>query len=127
MESTSALAAVSANPASLAAAFAQVPEPRRAASVVYPLPAVLAMTVAALLANHGSVLAIAEWGARQERSTLAALGFPAGRTPCQSTLHRLFRQLGRQGAAGTAALCRGERRGARAERVLSRCRSGPGP
>lgn len=79
--------------ASLAAAFAGVPDPRRAASVTYPLAAVLALAVAALLANHRSVLAIAEWGARQERALLAALGFPTTRTPCQSTLHRLFRQL----------------------------------
>src|SRR5829696_412200 len=80
-------------PASLAAAFAGVPDPRRAASVTYPLAAVLALAVAALLANQRSVLAIAEWGARQERALLAALGFPTSRTPCQSTLHRLFRQL----------------------------------
>jgi predicted transposase YbfD/YdcC len=78
---------------SLAAAFAAVPDPRRAASVVYPLAAILALAVAALLANHRSVLAIAEWGARQDRTLLAALGFATGRTPCQSTLQRLFRQL----------------------------------
>ena len=46
-------------PASLAAAFASVPDPRRAASVHYPLAAVLGLAVAALLANHHSVLAIA--------------------------------------------------------------------
>ena len=79
--------------ASLAWAVADVPDPRRAASVRYPLPAVLALAVAALLANHRSVLAIAEWGARQEAGLLAALGFSAGRTPCQSTLQRLFRHL----------------------------------
>jgi predicted transposase YbfD/YdcC len=89
------------DPASLAAAFAHVPDPRRAASVVYPLPAMLALAVAALLANHLSVLAIAEWGARQARPLLAALGFPDGRTPCQSTLQRLFRQLDGDGLAAT--------------------------
>ena len=47
-------------PASLAAAFATVSDPRRAASVVYPLGAVLGLAVAALLAGHRSVLAIAE-------------------------------------------------------------------
>ncbi len=93
------------DPRSLAAAFDQVPEPRRAASVVYPLSAMLAMTVAALLANHGSVLAIAEWGARQEASLLGALGFVDGRTPCQSTLHRLFRQLDGQALAATLTRC----------------------
>jgi predicted transposase YbfD/YdcC len=80
-------------PPSLAAAFTTVPDPRRAASVTYPLAAVLALAVAAILANHHSVLAIAEWGARQRRDLLTQLGFPDGRTPCQSTLQRLFRRL----------------------------------
>jgi predicted transposase YbfD/YdcC len=87
----------------LAAAFAAVPDPRRAASVVYPLAAILALAVAALLANHRSVLAIAEWGARQDPTMLAALGFPQGRTPCQSTLHRLFRQLDGEALSATLA------------------------
>jgi predicted transposase YbfD/YdcC len=105
MQSTAWEDSIIVAPSSLAAAFVQVPEPRRAASVRYPLPAILAMTVAALLANHGSVLAIAEWGARQEASLLAALGFPEGRTPCQSTLHRLFRQLDGQALAATLTRC----------------------
>lgn len=81
MESTPGPATLSVSPRSLAAAFATVPDPRRTASVVYPLAAILAMAVAALLANHRSVLAIAEWGARQDPIMLAALGFPDGRTP----------------------------------------------
>jgi predicted transposase YbfD/YdcC len=93
MQSTVPVPPPSVSPTSLAAAFAAVPDPRRAASVLYPLPAVLALAVAAILANHHSVLAIAEWGARQAPAVLAALGFPAARTPCQSTLQRLFRQL----------------------------------
>ncbi|MGH2562250.1 MAG: transposase family protein [Thermomicrobiales bacterium] len=78
------------SPQSLAAAFAVVPNPRRAASVTYPLAAILALAVSAILANHHSVLAIAEWGARQSRELVTALGFADGRTPCRSTLHRLF-------------------------------------
>lgn len=78
---------------SLTAAFTTVPDPRRATSVTYPLSAVLALTVAALLANQHAVLAIAPWGARQRRVLLVHLGFPTGRTPCQSTLQRLFRRL----------------------------------
>lgn len=88
-------------PLSLAAAFAAVPDPRRQASVHYPLAAVLALTVSALLANHRSVLAIAEWGQRQAPATLTALGFPSARTPCQSTLHRLFRRLDGDALAAT--------------------------
>src|SRR5512133_2384610 len=102
MESTPGPTALTVSPPSLAAAFAAVPDPRRAASVVYPLAAILALAVAALLANHRSVLAIAEWGARQDAAMRTALGFPAGRTPCQSTLQRLFRQL--DGDAVSAAL-----------------------
>jgi predicted transposase YbfD/YdcC len=78
---------------SLAAAFAMVPDPRRTASVRYPLPAILAMTVSAILANHLSVLAISEWAARQDDTTRTALGFPSDQTPCQSTLQRLFAKL----------------------------------
>lgn len=81
------------SPRSLAAAFARVPDPRRTTSTTYALPALLTLAVAAILCNHLSVLAIAKWGARQSPDMLRALGFTAGRTPCQSTLHRLFRKL----------------------------------
>jgi predicted transposase YbfD/YdcC len=93
MESTPSPHALSVSPTSLAAAFAGLPDPRRAASVRYPLPVLLALAVAAILANQHSVLAIAEWASRQDADLLIALGFPNGRTPCQSTLQRLFRQL----------------------------------
>ena len=52
------------HPDTLLAAFATIPDPRRAASVVYPLASLLALTVSALLTNQHSVLAIAEWAAR---------------------------------------------------------------
>jgi predicted transposase YbfD/YdcC len=51
---------------------------------------VLGLTVCAILCARTSVLAIAEWGAQQSAECLTALGFPTARTPCQSTLHRLF-------------------------------------
>lgn len=105
MQSTAPVRPVSVSPTSVAAAFADVPDPRRAASVRYPLPAILTLAVAALLANHVSVLAMAEWGARQAPALLTALGFPAGRTPCQSTLHRLFRQLDSHALATTLSAC----------------------
>src|SRR5690348_13988606 len=87
------------SPRSLAAAFTRIADPRRAASVTYPLAAVLSLAVVAILANHLSVLAIAQWGARQPADRLRALGFPAGRTPCQSTLQRLFCKLAGQAVA----------------------------
>jgi len=93
---------VSVSPRSLAAAFAPVPDPRRARSVTYALSAILTLAVAAILSNHLSVLAIAEWGEGQAPDLLRTLGFPDGRTPCQSTLQRLFSKL--DGAALSAAL-----------------------
>ena len=80
-------------PASLVAAFACVPDPRRPHGRRFPLAAMLALAVAALLSNHLSILAIAQWGKRQSPALLAALGFPAGVTPHQTTLQRLFRNL----------------------------------
>lgn len=81
------------SPASLLAAFGALPDPRRIASIVYPVPALLALTVAAMLGHCLSVLAIAAWGADQDPALLAALGFPSAKTPCQSTPQRLFAKL----------------------------------
>ncbi|MBV9281277.1 MAG: ISAs1 family transposase [Chloroflexi bacterium] len=102
---TSAAPHLVAPPTTLLAAFAAVPDPRREASVTYPLPALLALAVAAILCAHTSVLAIAEWGARQSSDLLQPLGFTTGQTPCQSTLHRLFRKLDARAVA--AALRQG--------------------
>jgi hypothetical protein len=93
---------LSVSPRSLAAAFAYVPDPRRPASVTYALAAILTLAVAAILANHLSVLAIAEWGARQSPELLRTWGFPTGRTPCQSPLQHVFSRL--DGHALSAAL-----------------------
>jgi hypothetical protein len=93
MQSTPPASPLVVSPQSLAAAFAEVPDPRRTASITYSLAAMLTLAVSALLANHHSVLAIAEWGARQTPDHLCTLGFEDGRTPCQSTLQRLFCQL----------------------------------
>lgn len=80
-------------PSTLAAAFASIPDPRRCQGRRFPLAAILSLAVVAILCNHLSVLAIAQWGKRQSRAVLVALGFPEGATPHQSTLQRLFRRL----------------------------------
>jgi predicted transposase YbfD/YdcC len=80
-------------PSLILAAFAQVPDPRRRQGRRYPLAAVLALALVAILANHLSVLAIAQWGREQDASVLDALGFRAGTAPHQSTLQRLFAKL----------------------------------
>lgn len=71
-------------PPTLLDAFATVPEPRRQARIDYPLPAILALAVAAILANHCSVLAIAARARRRgtapsRRSALSAGARPASR------------------------------------------------
>jgi predicted transposase YbfD/YdcC len=81
------------SPIDLVAAFACLPDPRRPQGRRFPLAAVLALAVVALLANHLSVLAIAQWGKRQSRDVLVALGFPEGVTPHRTTVQRLFRRL----------------------------------
>jgi predicted transposase YbfD/YdcC len=84
---------VHALPNDLLAAFASVPDPRRRQGVRFPLPAVLALAAAAILCNHLSILAIAEWGASQPPTILRALGFRKGVSPHQTTIQRLFAKI----------------------------------
>jgi predicted transposase YbfD/YdcC len=55
--------------------------------------AILSLAVVALLANHTSVLAIAEWAGRQTRHVRRALGFERHTTPHQTTIARLLARL----------------------------------
>ena len=80
-------------PSTLLAAFATVPDPRRRQGARFALSAVRALVVSAILSNHLSVLAIAEWGKSQGCDLLKSLGFSKGITPHQSTLHRLLGRL----------------------------------
>ncbi|MDQ3224561.1 MAG: transposase family protein, partial [Gemmatimonadota bacterium] len=105
MQSTVPDRPVVVSPQSLAAAFAAVPDPRRTGNVTYPLAAILTLAVCALLANHRSVLAIAEWGARQTPEHLSTLGFTQDRTPRQSTMQRLFCTLDGAALAQTLTRC----------------------
>jgi len=80
-------------PVDLVAAFAAIPDSRCSHGRRFPLAAVLALAVVAILSHHLSVLAIAQWGRRQSPAILAALGFPDGVTPHQTTMQRLFGRL----------------------------------
>ncbi len=75
-------------------AFAQVKDPRRKQGQRFTLTSILLLALAAILSNHVSELAIAQWGAGQSDEVKKSLGFEKGRTPHQTTLHRLFRKLG---------------------------------
>jgi DDE_Tnp_1-associated/Putative restriction endonuclease len=70
-----------------------VPDRRAASGRRYSLPAILAITVAALLAGRTSLAAIARWGRQLDREALRALGIMRPRAPCHSTYHDVFRDL----------------------------------
>lgn len=71
----------------------QMNDPRRKQGKRFSITAILLLALAAILSNHVSELAIAEWGAGQSEEVKKALGFANGVTPHQSTIHRLFRKL----------------------------------
>lgn len=74
-------------------AFATIPDPRRKQGTRYSVAAILSLAVVAVLANHTSVLAIAEWATRQTRHVRRALGFRRDATPHQTTIQRLLARL----------------------------------
>ena len=74
-------------------AFATVPDPRRAQGRRYSVAAILSLAVVAVLANHTSVLAMAEWASRQTLHVRRALGFERDTTPHQTTIARLLQRL----------------------------------
>jgi len=78
---------------SLVTAVAALPDPRSRHGRRFTLAALLTLALSAMLANHRSPLAIAQWGAEQDAVTKRAMGFAKGVTPHQSTFHRLFRRL----------------------------------
>jgi len=82
--------------------FATVPDPRTCRGRRYSVATLLTIAVAGILANHTSVLAIAEWAATVRGYARARLGLPAAATPHQTTFARLFRRI--DPAAVTIAL-----------------------
>ena len=71
----------------------QVQDPRRKQGQRFSITSILLLALAAMLSNHLSELAIAEWGAGQSAEIKKALGFEKGVTPHQTTIQRLFRRL----------------------------------
>jgi len=71
----------------------QVKDPRRKQGKRFSITSILLLALAAILSNHLSELAIAEWGAGQSEEIKKALGFEKGVTPHQSTIQRLFRRV----------------------------------
>src|SRR5713226_7449773 len=71
----------------------QVKDPRRKQGRRFSITSILLLALAAILSNHVSELAIAEWGAGQSDESKKALGFEDGVTPHQTTIQRLFRRV----------------------------------
>src|SRR6266567_6517065 len=71
----------------------QVKDPRRKQGQRFSLTSILLVALAAMLSNHLSELAIAQWGAGQSEEIKKALGFANGVTLQQTTIQRLFRRL----------------------------------
>lgn len=82
--------------------FATIPDPRTARGRRYSVAALLTIAVAGILANHTSILAIAEWATSLRGHARTRLGLPPAATPHQTTFARLFRRL--DPAAVTIAL-----------------------
>ena len=74
-------------------ALAHVKDPRRKQGQRFTLTSMLLLALAAILSNHVSELAIAQWGAGQSAEVKKALGFAKGVTPHQTTIQRLFRKM----------------------------------
>jgi hypothetical protein len=77
----------------LLAAFARVPDVRSRHGRRYPLPALLTLATAAMLAGARSLYAIIQWGRVQPPEVRRALGLPAGRLPTVPTLHYVYKRL----------------------------------
>jgi hypothetical protein len=78
---------------SLVATFARVPDVRSRYGRHYPLPALLTLATAAMLAGARSLYAISQWGRLQPLEVRRALGFPEGGMPAATTLHYVFKRL----------------------------------
>ena len=89
---------------SLLEALAQVPDPRSRHGRVHPLPAILALTVLAMLRGCRGPVAIAQFGRDYGPPLAHALGFRRGKTPAASCLSELFSRL--DAVAFEAALSR---------------------
>ena len=77
---------------SLLDALGGIEDPRKPKGVRHPLPAVLALSVCAMLSGARSLYAIAQWG-REHPQLAHSLGFSREQTPCVATLHHVFRRL----------------------------------
>jgi len=67
-----------------------VKDPRRKQGQRFSLTSILLLALAAMLSNHLSELAIAQWGAGQSEEIKKALGFEKGVTPIKPRFNVSF-------------------------------------
>jgi len=91
--------ATSSHPGLLLSVLASVPDPRAKRGVRHAVAAVLAVSVAAVVAGARAYTVISEWAGDQPVEVLAALGI-TGRVPSEATIRRV---LSRVDAAALAA------------------------
>ncbi len=77
-------------PTTLVAVLRAVPDPRDRRGVRHPLPVVLAVTLAAVLAGARSFTAVGEWVADQDHTLMVQLGATGPRRPSESTIRRVL-------------------------------------
>lgn len=70
-----------------------VPDPRDPRGVRHPLPAILSVGLAAVLAGARSFVAIGEWVAHQSSQALTTLGVGGAAGPTESTIRRAFARV----------------------------------
>lgn len=71
----------------------QVPDFRSRHGRRYPLEAILALGVAAMLCGYNTYGAMADWGKNYGAELATALGFKTGRTPSVGTLFTIFSKV----------------------------------
>ena len=83
------------NTMTLFEALSSIPDHRTRKGRRYPLAAILAITIAAMLSGANDLRAVFRWGRRLSPKALQALGIDKKRkkAPCHATYHYVFKEL----------------------------------
>ncbi len=86
---------MSTNTTTLFEALSSIPDHRTRKGRRYPLAAILAITIAAMLSGANDLRGVFRWGRRLSPKALQALGIDKKRkkAPCHATYHYVFKEL----------------------------------